>query len=245
MKKKLLTCIICVIAITCNGQIISDCSICDRQLLTEDHLDGKSLEELSMLRNEIYARKGYIFNNGSYRSYFRQQDWYKPVKSNEEINLSDIELKNISLLKSLEERASHKRRAAIRDLNKIKNALNNNEKDIIEEFLNKMKEEPAYKELLKSLKETLNHIDLDNIHWNREKGLYKVTIDNGYLIFGYQILFEGNDIRIETGEYSHSEIFGDFGDGYSDYESINEYSYWWVFEMKESGIVYRYFGAAG
>ncbi len=247
MKKKLFFCILILITLNSNGQTLTNCAICDKQLVTEKQLEGKSPEELSLLRNEIYARKGYIFSEGKYDNYFQRKSWYKPIKSNNELTLTDIESKNINLIKSLEDKSRKKREAAISDLKKLKNALNNNDKNSIESFLGKMKEEEStyYEGLLESLKETFNHINLDNIHWNKSKGLYKVSIDNGYQVYGYEILFAGNQIRIRTGEYSGSEIFGDFNDGYSDYQSEDEYAYWWIFEMQEKGIVYLSFGVAG
>jgi gas vesicle protein len=199
------------------------------------------------LRNEIFARKGYVFNNPRYQNYFEQQSWYKSASSNAEVKLSNIETQNMNLLKSLENKIQNKRDAAIRDLKKLKQALHDNDKQIIDGFLSKMKtkEPDYYEESLKNLDNTLLHLNLNDINWNNGKGLYSVSYDNGFKIFGYKIYFEGNQITIETGVYSHSEIFGDFDDGYSDYMSENEYQEWCIFEMQEDGIVFIEFGGAG
>lgn len=39
----------------------------------------KSIVELWLLRNEIFARKGYLFDDAILRGYFSQFDWYQPV----------------------------------------------------------------------------------------------------------------------------------------------------------------------
>lgn len=40
---------------------------------------GKSLVELRCLRNEIYARHGYLFRDAILRGYFNQNKWYQPI----------------------------------------------------------------------------------------------------------------------------------------------------------------------
>jgi hypothetical protein len=42
-------------------------------------LSGKSLSELRILRNTIYARHGFLFTNSVDRGYFNQFPWYQPV----------------------------------------------------------------------------------------------------------------------------------------------------------------------
>lgn len=49
-----------------------------RPLTTRD-LAGKTPSELSLMRNEIYARHGYIFERKSLDAYFRAQPWYRPT----------------------------------------------------------------------------------------------------------------------------------------------------------------------
>jgi Protein of unknown function (DUF3160)/YARHG domain len=60
--------------------------------LTVDVTD-KSLAEIRLLRNGIYARHGHLFNNSQLRGYFSQYDWYQPVywDSTFGITLSDNE----------------------------------------------------------------------------------------------------------------------------------------------------------
>jgi hypothetical protein len=42
-------------------------------------LSGKSYLELRLLRNEIYARNGYLFKDAALRGYFNTFDWYQPL----------------------------------------------------------------------------------------------------------------------------------------------------------------------
>ena len=46
------------------------------QYITASDLVGKSQHDVAMIRNEIYARHGYIFKTEPYKSYFNAQPWY-------------------------------------------------------------------------------------------------------------------------------------------------------------------------
>ncbi len=71
--------------------------------LTYSDIYGKSKWELSVMRNEIYARHGYIFTkNMAIRNHFLRQSWYYPQYYNVEHLLSDIEKYNIAFIKSYE-----------------------------------------------------------------------------------------------------------------------------------------------
>jgi len=49
-----------------------------RELAAAD-LDGKSAQELDVMRNEIYARHGRKFANPKLQTYFLSQNWYTPI----------------------------------------------------------------------------------------------------------------------------------------------------------------------
>lgn len=72
------------------------------RLLTTNDLAGKSQWELRVMRNEIYARHGYIFKNTELRNYFEQQSWYKPQSDDVTDLLSNIEKENATFLKNYE-----------------------------------------------------------------------------------------------------------------------------------------------
>lgn len=59
-------------------------------------------DELKIMRNEIFARHGYIFQTDDMRSYFAKQSWYKPERTNVDNLLSKIEKKNVLTIKSAE-----------------------------------------------------------------------------------------------------------------------------------------------
>lgn len=227
------------------SQTIDNCSKCNLDLIQNNQLKGKTLEELQLLRNEILARKGYVFSTEIYSKYFENQSWYKPVSSNDKIELNATEKQNVELLKNLESKEKSKRDKAISDLKELKSGLNDNNSNLISKYLSKLKTDEYYKESLNGLKDALNKIDLDNIHWNRKLGLYKLSIDDGYSISSYEILFRDGQIKIQSGMNSHSSIFGEFDDGYSDYMSENESQDWWVFNINESGIEFDYWDGAG
>jgi len=48
--------------------------------IVEADVAGLSCLDLSLMRNEIFARRGYIFNRPDYNSYFVAQSWYPPYK---------------------------------------------------------------------------------------------------------------------------------------------------------------------
>lgn len=68
--------------------------------LTDNQLNSLSKESLSLARNEIYARHGYVFQTEPFKSYFSNKSWYKANPnfkgSDEEIN--EVERYNVQLL---------------------------------------------------------------------------------------------------------------------------------------------------
>jgi hypothetical protein len=75
-----------------------------------DEAAVKSLkpELLPFARNEIYARRGYVFTKDEYKNYFATKSWYKPNPNFREGDLSDIEKYNVDLIKSYEAPSSSK-----------------------------------------------------------------------------------------------------------------------------------------
>ena len=71
------------------------------EILTEDDLKGKTLQFLTYARNEIFARKGYIFKNEDLDLYFSNMNWYN--KKSKDVSLSEIEKSNVNLIKKIED----------------------------------------------------------------------------------------------------------------------------------------------
>lgn len=58
---------------------------------------------LKLMRNEIFARKGYVFSNPELNKYFRSCAWYKPLDDNSKVKLTPIEQLNVALIKYQEQ----------------------------------------------------------------------------------------------------------------------------------------------
>ena len=72
------------------------------RLLTASDLQDLSKEDLRIMRNEIFARHGYIFQTNEMKSYFQNQSWYSPRHSNVNSLLTNIEQRNITLIQRYE-----------------------------------------------------------------------------------------------------------------------------------------------
>lgn len=72
------------------------------RLLTYDDIKGLTKRDLSIMRNEIFARHGYIFKSESLRNYFEAQPWYEGLYHDVSSMLSEIELKNVEFIKKEE-----------------------------------------------------------------------------------------------------------------------------------------------
>lgn len=71
--------------------------------LNRSDLAGMSKYSLKIMRNEIFARHGYIFKTYEMRNYFSNQSWYIPRYDNVDEFLTSIEKANIDLIKSFEQ----------------------------------------------------------------------------------------------------------------------------------------------
>lgn len=79
-------------------------------ILTRGYLDPYPSAVLRYMRNEIYARKGYKFENESLASFFCQNgNWYHPSDSQEKVPLSLVEELNIQLIQSIERERKNKK----------------------------------------------------------------------------------------------------------------------------------------
>ena len=69
----------------------------------EKYLNHFSKDELSLLRNIIFAKKGYIYKKGKYNEYFTNKSWYNPVFAEEkDIEITYNEKELIKILKKYE-----------------------------------------------------------------------------------------------------------------------------------------------
>jgi YARHG domain len=76
-----------------------------QRLLKPKDVENLYKEELEVMRNEIFARHGYCFKKKSLRLEFELQDWYVPNTVDIKGFLTDIEKKNIEMIKRYEKYA--------------------------------------------------------------------------------------------------------------------------------------------
>lgn len=82
-----------------------DAIVATTRLLNEKELEPLSSDSLQIIRNSIFARYHYEFIEGSKMyTYFNKQSWYWPRYKSVNKYLTEIELKNIELIKRLEQK---------------------------------------------------------------------------------------------------------------------------------------------
>src|SRR5688572_27336303 len=74
------------------------------KLLTITDIQDMDEPTLKLMRNEIFARYGYIFKSAELSAHFADQPWYKPVSTDVTRQLTDIEKKNAELIRRQEQR---------------------------------------------------------------------------------------------------------------------------------------------
>jgi len=75
-----------------------------RRPVYDNDLRGYGNWMLTLMRNEIYARHGRPFDNPNIRSYFLNQNWYRPNGAFRESWLSGLESQNAAKIRNYQER---------------------------------------------------------------------------------------------------------------------------------------------
>lgn len=204
---------------------LNDCSLCSTQKYSKTDIKDKELYELKILRNEIFARHQYVFENERLNEYFSQLDWYKPNNdSNQSISLNTNEKHNIDLFKKEENTIIEWRKALKQEFINFKDALNKNDLNKIKIYLNNVVESEHMEATIADLKKSLNIIDLNNMYWHTNSALHKISVDNGHLIQVISLRFSKNEIILTSADQEHSEIMIEPFEYPSDYESESEYA---------------------
>jgi YARHG domain len=81
-----------------------------RRYLTREELQGLAADQLAIVRNQIFARRGRYFKDDWLRAYFSQFPWYRPYAW--DVPLSPLEQANVKLVQSLEQTAAAPRPAS-------------------------------------------------------------------------------------------------------------------------------------
>jgi hypothetical protein len=61
-------------------------------------ITGLSVDDLDVMRNEIFAEYGFIFKSPKWKQYFEKQPWYKPRFDNVDDQLTEIDKYNIKFI---------------------------------------------------------------------------------------------------------------------------------------------------
>ncbi len=76
--------------------------------ITSDMVDGLFVEDLRVLRNEIYARHGRVFKDPNLQKYFEAQPWYHANPEFKDEMLSETESKNLAIIAEVEKNSVSK-----------------------------------------------------------------------------------------------------------------------------------------
>ena len=91
-----------VVRAASNDYIFYDSAV---RYLTDAEVSALSLQQMCYARNEIYARRGYIFQSQELRDYFGSKGWYNPTvpaASFSDQVFNSVEIANIDILKRYE-----------------------------------------------------------------------------------------------------------------------------------------------
>lgn len=81
-----------------------DMEFFENKLISDAMLQGLSLHELRLLRNEIYARHGRLFRAAWLQQYFYSQPWYEPSEDFKDEQLSGSDKQNVETIVKFENR---------------------------------------------------------------------------------------------------------------------------------------------
>lgn len=92
-----LTKLITVLLITFNT-VYSQKIIPPDSKLSQGEIENKTISELWLLRNSIFAKHGRTFKTYELHTFFMKQPWYKPIENYKQSDLTPADLYNINLL---------------------------------------------------------------------------------------------------------------------------------------------------
>ena len=71
--------------------------------LTKEDLANRTLRELTLMRNTVYARAGHPFRKKWLHDYFAAQPWYKPLAKDDDKKITAVDRANVKLIAQAEE----------------------------------------------------------------------------------------------------------------------------------------------
>lgn len=81
-----------------------DYKIASCRLLTANDIDHLNKSELRLMRNEIFARYGYLFKDIKLQAHFSKMHWYIPIGKDVNKYLTQLEKDNIELIQEFEKK---------------------------------------------------------------------------------------------------------------------------------------------
>ncbi len=84
----------------CFAWSIQDASYPEENMWIADYL---SIEDLDLMRNEIFAEYGYKFKTDKWRKYFSEQPWYRPKYDDVHDRLTEMDKSNVKLILEIKE----------------------------------------------------------------------------------------------------------------------------------------------
>ena len=180
----------------------------DRRELTKEELWGWDYESLGYILNEIFARRGYVFQaGGKYEYYFKCMPWYTP---NEDANneracypkLNKTEWANVNLIKAVRE-----------DMRK-QNTLNKGAKSVWEGFSTGFDVLQGFENLQFAEKQNLPVYSAPGAaSWRGANGkasistngaVYAAGVDDGWLM----VMYETNNKGVRVGYIDTAKVSG-------------------------------------
>ncbi|NQY05426.1 MAG: YARHG domain-containing protein [Flavobacteriaceae bacterium] len=217
---------------------LQDCSQCHIQNYSESDLEKNTLGEIQLLRNEIFARHGYIFKKQRLNEFFAEKNWYQPKeKSITNISLNEIESHNMTIFRSIEDKIKSYRENVIVALKEFQRAVTNHDEESLAVYLNDVVNEGETAANVEMMDRLFDHINLDHVHWHHDVGYYKATIDNGFKVQVYTLRITNEKTLISYNNQSHSEIMEKPFTYPSDYYSEQEHFIQWELKF-ENGVVF-------
>lgn len=219
------------------AQMIKDCATCLSNNIKQEQIENLSIDELRFLTNDLYARRGYKFKRGDIDNYYSDKKWYKPVGNNDKIVYTTIETQNLQLFQQRTAVLKANRDKLINDLKIFKTVVLASDKTTLK---NKYSFS-IQNEQNKNIAEALTKINLDDVNWSKNKGLYSVIIDNGDYVMAYELKIENRHVTVQYSSRGSSEI----NETLYPSEFSDEYSFWWEFEWKNDTLKFLKMNAAG
>jgi len=224
------------------AQKLDNCSNCATQEYSAYNISKNKLFEIELLRNEIFARHNYEFNNQRLNEYFSDYDWHHPnITDASIIKLNAFETHNILVFKKREQIIKKNRALLIKELSKLKQILNDKDiKKISNVFSNALDpKDSVYNSIVSTIGYVLNSIDLKEIHWFKGVAKYQIKTDNGFSVSVKEIYLSGDTITIILSDpATHSRLMDEDAFYYpSEYHSESETNIGGTFKIIDGKLV--------